>query len=226
MPGQEKSSPGEVAVPSALSDVVKKYTKEILRNKPNDVLAWSARYFESLANQESERGDRLNEEGRGKLPFEMPIDSALLNEEAPKLTLRGLKEINYEFRDLRYIDFDKLMKSWSSRGFSQLQLGELMATGEYFSGRVPRVSFVGIAACSMSSSVEEAVILAIEVLANGKEPSRIPFAEFEELYRFIASLDNGVSGAVVERALQHLSKVGNGFVSSDDIKNRSCPSLS
>ncbi|KAA0163779.1 hypothetical protein FNF31_02633 [Cafeteria roenbergensis] len=44
----------QIRVPDALPDVIKQWTKAVIRAKPEDVVAWSAEYFAKCAAERAE----------------------------------------------------------------------------------------------------------------------------------------------------------------------------
>ncbi|GFR50642.1 hypothetical protein Agub_g12890 [Astrephomene gubernaculifera] len=40
----------QIVIPHNLADILKAYTKEVIRRQPNDIIAFSAKYFTNLAN--------------------------------------------------------------------------------------------------------------------------------------------------------------------------------
>ncbi|KXZ46098.1 hypothetical protein GPECTOR_47g375 [Gonium pectorale] len=47
----------QIVIPHNLADILKAYTKEVIRRQPNDILAFSAKYFTNLANVASGAGN-------------------------------------------------------------------------------------------------------------------------------------------------------------------------
>ena len=48
-------SPDQITVPSDLPEVLKKWTKEVIRNNPDDILRFSAEYFQKQIESNQSR---------------------------------------------------------------------------------------------------------------------------------------------------------------------------
>jgi len=49
----------QISVPEELPTILKNYTKEVIRNNPSDIIAFSARYFETLQEQMKTQNDTI-----------------------------------------------------------------------------------------------------------------------------------------------------------------------
>jgi len=49
----------QISVPEELPTILKNYTKEVIRNNPSDIIAFSARYFETLQEQMKTQKDTI-----------------------------------------------------------------------------------------------------------------------------------------------------------------------
>jgi len=49
----------QISVPEELPTILKNYTKEVIRNNPGDIIAFSARYFETLQEQMKTQKDTI-----------------------------------------------------------------------------------------------------------------------------------------------------------------------
>ncbi|CAG9323310.1 unnamed protein product [Blepharisma stoltei] len=50
----------QISVPEELPLILKNYSKEVIRNNPADIIAFSARYFETLREEQKKHVDTIS----------------------------------------------------------------------------------------------------------------------------------------------------------------------
>lgn len=49
----------QISVPEELPRILKNYSKEVIRNNPEDIVAFSAKYFEQLQEDQKRKADSI-----------------------------------------------------------------------------------------------------------------------------------------------------------------------
>ncbi|CAB3998362.1 Hypothetical predicted protein [Paramuricea clavata] len=206
----------QINIPPELPDILKQFTKAAIRTQPNDVLEWSAAYFEALS-----KGEPLPVKDR----LEVPVGSAL---ERP-VSKGFLEVLHKQLGSKPIIEQSSLQEKWKHLSLPDDRLYEILRLGS-FAEEITWVHFLSLAAVTISENLTEAMKTVCEILTTDLEggPSRIDFKVFKELYTYLAMIDGEIPTEHVNNVLEHLQydvEKQNGLISSQHFMHESCPPL-
>ncbi|XP_014674268.1 PREDICTED: ropporin-1-like protein [Priapulus caudatus] len=204
----------QIKIPAALADIMKQFTKAAIITQPQDILSWSAEYFQALTS-----GDLP--------PVKRRLDQAEMKGRPP-VTRELLSELHKEFNARTTVDVSAIREKWERLGLSPDQLMEFVTLGG-FEDDVPWLHFLALACSSVTEGLLETLRLVCEMARReDAAEASVSFEMFEEVYTFLATTDESISRERLEGALKHLRKVSDdqgGMISPKDFLGNSCPDL-
>lgn len=162
----------QIVVPPDLADILKAYTKEVIRRQPEDIYEFSAQYFSNLAAVSGSTQDLVaptydqlqlvysRAKGQGKIGFE---DLVGLCQQAgiPRTTVEQVQEAAASHHDSSVVDLHNallLMLGMSATSFAQLVKGIFEVFGTHSS--LDKATFLKVAGYlpSIDSSFTQVVM--------------------------------------------------------------------
>ncbi|CAK8674050.1 ropporin-1-like protein [Clavelina lepadiformis] len=203
----------QINIPPELPDILKEFTKAAIRTQPHDVLAWSAAYFNALANGEP-------------LPVKRRLEPG-----ATGLTPGLLDVLHQQLKDKSIVALDFLTKKWTDLGLPKEQLSEIIRAGS-FAEEVEFDKFFAVACSHLGGgSISDAMRIVCQILTLDPDggASRIQFDTFKSLYQYLASLSGEISQAQIDGVIGHLQEdvdKQGGMVMPRNFLSPECPKLS
>jgi len=190
-----------VNVPSELPQILKQYTKALIKTQPPNYIAWSAAYFAALA------------EGR-PLPIKPRLEAA----DGQNLTI-GLLEVIIDQLGQNHgtVSLAKIEARWCELGLQEIDLADTLIRGKLIDElkdiqedpamEIDLHQF--IACCSMQIAGRNDMVGCMDIVCQllAQDPSDryhgTRFDIFSHLYKFLAKVCE-VDGQVQEKALRYL----------------------
>merc|ERR1711966_108458 len=175
----------QINIPENLGEVLKAYAKEVIRQNPDDIYEFSARYFAQLDQQEDDLVDQANAEISREVVFQLV--------EARKESSRD------------DIEIAKLKEMCEQSGVpldATSGILDLIVSPDDTSGRVAWKNFV-VALCAQVGGIEDVtgfVRLLLDPGMFGSDEGRIATVDFIELFNWWSSIDISI-GAQLKAAL-------------------------
>ncbi|CAL8293013.1 unnamed protein product [Lota lota] len=171
----------QINIPTELPDILKQFTKAVIRTQPKDVLLWSAAYFSALSKGEP-------------LPVKERLEMNVATQKTDSgLTPGLLKVLHQQLSHEQTCSREELQKRWKGLCLPMMQLETIMALGN-FSSEVHWMHFLALGCSSLGGTITSAMKFACELLTEDEEggAARIPFDTFASLYTFLAQLDGEI----------------------------------
>ncbi|XP_064602299.1 ropporin-1-like protein [Liolophura sinensis] len=208
----------QISIPPALPDILKQFTKAAIRTQPKDVLAWSAAYFRAIAKGEAPPA---------KERLEMPTATQKTD---TGLTTGLLKVLNKQLGFKKTVPLELIQEKWEDLALPKEQFDELVRIGS-FGGEVEWLKFFTLAASALGENMSDTMKIVCELLTCDADggPSRIPFAQFKELYTYLAQIDGDISEDHINEVFAHLQNdvdKQDGYVQPRNFLSSDCPKLS
>ncbi|TPX48632.1 hypothetical protein SeLEV6574_g01931 [Synchytrium endobioticum] len=186
----------QIRVPPELPELLKSFTKYIIRTQPVNIVAASAEYFQRLAKQRGSQGDvRGAESARSSSTGAETLGKIHLEAFYNKLAADGSPVV--ASRDVEAAARQANIASATVR--------EIMLVGEW-TETVPWIQFWALLACSLRTTLDAAVYVAAEVLAD---EGRVPTRPVVEVLQFLGQRDQEVGAAQADVAAEQIVAVGD-----------------
>jgi len=172
----------QIVVPPDLADILKAYTKEVVRRQPEDLLEFSAIYFANLANVSGG-----------------PADSVV----PPALS--ELRQVYGAVKQVGLVDLQEFVNLCTEAGLASSTLDAMFRLGDFTTEMVdPKDPLVLL--LTMTDSTFLGVVSALfEVF--GEEGS-LECGEFMHLFQFMASKDSSMDPSFMENLQNSLQEAG------------------
>jgi len=171
----------QIVVPPDLADILKAYTKEVVRRQPEDLLEFSAIYFANLANVSGG-----------------PADSVI------PPSLAELRQVYDMVKSVGLVQLEELVSLCTNAGIASTTLDAMFRLGDFQGDMVdPKEPLVLL--LTMTDSTFMGVVSAIfEVFG---EEGYIEAPEFLSLFQFMASQDSSMDPTFIENLQAGLADV-------------------
>eukprot|EP00191_Tetraselmis_sp_GSL018_P019578 CAMPEP_0177586524 /NCGR_PEP_ID=MMETSP0419_2-20121207/5123_1 /TAXON_ID=582737 /ORGANISM="Tetraselmis sp., Strain GSL018" /LENGTH=202 /DNA_ID=CAMNT_0019076431 /DNA_START=286 /DNA_END=894 /DNA_ORIENTATION=+ len=163
----------QIVIPPDLADILKAYTKEVIRRQPEDLLEFSAIYFANLANV-----------------------SQGMDEYLPP-TLDQLRHIFEAVRDSEMLHADNLVEHCLDVGISKATVDRVFVLGNLGQDSMIQPGEFLVLLLTMTSDSFSEVLQALFVVF-GDNSGALGFDDFFKLYQYLSAWDSDVSGKSVE----------------------------
>ncbi|KAF7659560.1 hypothetical protein LDENG_00296690 [Lucifuga dentata] len=183
----------QITIPPELPDILKNFTKAAIRTQPQDLLLWSAAYFNALSKGEP-------------LPVKDRLEMNVATQKTDTgLTPGLLKTLNKQLSSRQPCSKEELQKKWKGLCLPVEQLETLLSLGS-FSSDFDWLEFFALGCSALGGSIMSSLKIACEILTEDEEggPARIPFHIFVKLYTFLACLDGDISQEHIDNLLSSL----------------------
>ena len=158
----------QIIIPPDLADILKAYTKEIIRRQPEDLLEFSAIYFANLANV-----------------------SQGMDEYLPPSTDQ-LKHVYMALKDNEVMHTDQIVEQCLDAGISKSTVDKVFVLGNLGHDSMVQPAEFLVLLLTMTSDSFSAVVQGVfEVF--GDPSGSIPTSQFLKLYEFLSAWDSDVS---------------------------------
>lgn len=174
----------QIVIPSDLADILKAYTKEVIRRQPEDLLEFSAIYFANLANVSQGMNDYLPP------------------------SIDQLHHIYEAVKESNVLHTDNIVEQCLDAGISKATVDKVFVLGNL--GRdsmVQPAEFLVLLLTMTSDSFSEVVQGLFEVF--GDNSGTLATKTFLQLYEFLSVWDSDVSEKSVGELQASLSGVDN-----------------
>eukprot|EP00112_Aurelia_sp_Birch-Aquarium-sp1_P024973 Seg81.8 transcript_id=Seg81.8/GoldUCD/mRNA.D3Y31 product="Ropporin-1-like protein" protein_id=Seg81.8/GoldUCD/D3Y31 len=207
----------QIHIPPELPNILKQFTKAAIRTQPQDVLQWSAAYFEALNKHQTP-------------PVKERLDYQLGQAKDNPVTKGALAVLHKQLGNRRVVERCKVEDKWNSLCLPKSSLDEVMRLGS-FGEEFHWLQFLALACSSINDNLTQTMQTVCDILTKDLEggPSRIPFTVFKDLYSYLATIDGDVPPEHVQEVLEHLMtdvERQNGKVGPGNFMSDACPNLS
>jgi len=223
----------QMHVPSELPEILKQFTKAAIRTQPENLLQWSAAYFQALKD-----GKPLPVKTRYEMGTSTGLTFGILNILNRQLGLP--REQPVPMKELR--------EKWQDLGLTEEGLDKVCVAGNFnlqeADAYIDMERFVAIAASSLvqskaggsgesksnaNSELGQALSIVCELFTNDLEggASRIKLAQFESVFTFMANIAN-VPQNTQESVLSYMAERADaqgGLVMPANFQSKDCPSF-
>jgi len=208
----------QINIPPELPDILKQFTKAAIRTQPNDVLAWSAAYFRSLANGETPPV---------KERLEMPVATQKTD---TGLTAGILRVLNKQLGPKKIVPLSLIEEKWRDLALPKEQFDELVRIGSFGADNIEWLKFFSLSCSSLGENITDAMKTVCEILTADPDggAARIPFQLFQDLYKYLASIDGEISSEHINTVTAHLQTYVDkqeGLVQPRNFCSSDCPNL-
>ncbi|TPX35443.1 hypothetical protein SmJEL517_g02180 [Synchytrium microbalum] len=183
----------QIRIPPELPDLLKSFTKHIIRTQPGNLLAASAEYFQRLSKVKTDDAS-----GNGAQAAN-PAPSATLSKIHLEAFYQKFANGNVEVVSKREIE-----NAARGANIAADAVRDVMLLGEW-TERVPWLKFWALLAASTTNTLDAAVFVAAEVLAD---QGRVPTAIIVEVLSFLGQRDPDVGIGQADIAAENILAVG------------------
>lgn len=176
----------QIRIPPELPDILKDFTKHVIRNQPVDIISCSAEYFGRLAKQrhQANSGKKLTE-----IQLEAFYNKYSSNPDKKQITR---KEIESACADI---------------GVTFTQMEEIITVGGWQGDRIPWVKFWSLLVASLSGTLPATVEKICKILSdNGKILAEVAM----DCVQFLADHDPDVESTSVEDTMRAIKGLQSG----------------
>jgi hypothetical protein len=172
----------QIVVPPDLADILKAYTKEVVRRQPEDLLEFSAIYFANLANVSGG-----------------PADSVI------PPTIAELRQVYDMTKSVGLVQLEELVGLCTNAGIASTTLDAMFRLGDFTGDMVdPKEPLVLL--LTMTDSTFMGVVSAIFQVFG--DADYLDSAEFLTLFQFMASQDGSMDPTFIERLQEGINDAG------------------
>jgi len=180
----------QIVVPPDLADILKAYTKEVVRRQPEDLLEFSAIYFANLANVSGG-----------------PADSVV----PPALS--ELRQVYEMVKSTGLVQLDEFVQLCQNTGIASTTLDAMFRLGD-FSGEMVDPKEPLVLLLTMTDSSFLGVVNALfEVFG---EQGALDTTEFLSLFGFMASKDSSMDPSFTDQLASTLQQMGLESITIND----------
>lgn len=163
----------QIVVPPDLADILKAYTKEVVRRQPEDLLEFSAIYFANLANVSGG-----------------PVDSVI------PPALAELRQVYDMVKSVGLVQLEEFVSLCTNAGIASTTLDAMFRLGD-FSGDMVDPKEPLVLLLTMTDSTFMGVVAAIFQVFG--EADYLDTNEFLTLFQFMASQDSSMDPTFVDK---------------------------
>uniref|UniRef100_A0A7S0WFF6 RIIa domain-containing protein n=1 Tax=Pyramimonas obovata TaxID=1411642 RepID=A0A7S0WFF6_9CHLO len=180
----------QIVVPPDLADILKAYTKEVVRRQPEDLLEFSAIYFANLANVSGG-----------------PADSVV------PPSLAELRQVYGMVKEVGLVDLQEFVNLCSQAGVASSTLDAMFRLGDFTAEMVdPKDPLVLL--LTMTDSTFLGVVSALfEVFGD---EGKLGCGEFVTLFQFMASKDSSMDPSFIESVATSMQESGMEALTMDE----------
>lgn len=220
----------QLSVPPEFPDILKNFTKAVIRTQPENMLEWAASYFKCM-----------------KEGSPLPVKSRFEMGKATGLTYGLLNVLNKQLGPPRDqpISSSELRQKWQDLGLTEEALDNIAVAGniniQSEDSQIDMEKFISIAACTLVSASDsgdtsnagselgQALNICCNLYTNDLEgaASRIEIDQFIKIFEYLANLKN-VPGANVENVKNYMTEKSSkqgGMVMPSNFQSKDCPSF-
>mmetsp|Transcript_38535 Transcript_38535/g.46578 ORF Transcript_38535/g.46578 Transcript_38535/m.46578 type:complete len:203 (+) Transcript_38535:287-895(+) len=180
----------QIVVPPDLADILKAYTKEVVRRQPEDLLEFSAIYFANLANVSGG-----------------PADSVV----PPALS--ELRQVYEMVKSTGLVQLDEFVSLCTNSGIASTTLDAMFRLGDFTGEMVDPKEPLVLLLTMTDSSFLGVVNALFEVFG---EQGTLDTPEFLTLFGFMASKDSSLDPTFIDRLNQSLQQTGLDRITIND----------
>ncbi|KAJ3052364.1 Ropporin-1-like protein [Rhizophlyctis rosea] len=169
----------QIKIPPELPDILKNYTKHIIRTQPGDILASSAEYFGRLARQKTSAG--------GKRLNNMQLESFYNKFYATDKANIARKDVD---------------EAASKANIPASQITEAISIGAWPNEQIPWMKLWALLCAAASGTLVATVETVCEILGDN---GQVPVAPVSEVLSFLATVDQTVNPGQVNVVVGTLS---------------------
>ncbi|KAJ3032627.1 Ropporin-1-like protein, partial [Rhizophlyctis rosea] len=169
----------QIKIPAELPDILKNYTKHIIRTQPADILASSAEYFGRLARQKTSAG--------GKRLNNMQLES-FYNK--------------FYATDKATIERKQVDDAASQANIPASQITEAISLGGWANDKIPWMKLWALLCAAASGTLIATIETVCEILGDN---GQIPVAPVTEVLQFLSTVDQTVNPGQVNVVVTTLS---------------------
>lgn len=172
----------QIVVPPDLADILKAYTKEVVRRQPEDLLEFSAIYFANLANVSGG-----------------PADSVI------PPTIAELRQVYDSSKAVGLVQLEEFVSLCTNAGIASTTLDAMFRLGDFTGDMVdPKEPLVLL--LTMTDSTFMGVVNAIFQVFG--DADYLDSAEFLTLFQFMASQDSSMDPTFIEKLQSDVNDAG------------------
>ncbi|XP_018597071.1 ropporin-1-like protein isoform X1 [Scleropages formosus] len=195
----------ELIIPSELTEILQRFTKDAIRTQPEDLIQWSTSYFSALTQEKP-----------------LPVRGSPDTPTSVDLTRETLSAIHQEFQKRETVSRKELESMWKSFSLAEDHLQHILSVG-CFREELEWMKFFALCCSYIGGTIKNAMAHICYILNS--EPgcklleASVPYDTFRPLYTYLATMDGEVSEAQIDQALAYLgkkAKSSNGMVKVSD----------
>ncbi|XP_068437969.1 ropporin-1-like protein isoform X2 [Clinocottus analis] len=182
----------QINIPPQLPDILKNFSKAAIRTQPEDLLLWSAAYFNALS-----KGEVLPVKDRLEINTTQKTDTGL----TPGL----LKTLHKQLSFKETCSKEDLQEKWKGLCLHMDHLETLLSLGS-FDSDINWMEFFALGCSALGGTLVSSLKFACEILTEDEEggAGRIPFNIFVKLYTYLAHLDGDMPQDHIDNFLRSL----------------------
>lgn len=208
----------QIPIPTDFPDILLQFSKAAIRTQPSDILAWSAAYFRALANGEAP-------------PVKERLEMPMANQKIDSgLTMGLLKIVHKQLSVKGRVSLSEIQEKLDDLNIPREQFDDIVQIGS-FRDTVQWKDFLAIAVSKVAKNLTDTMIKICELLTSDPPGAnaRIPFEQWKDYYRYVASLDGDISQEQIKRVLDYLEREWvirqNGMIHPRNFVHPDCPKL-
>lgn len=208
----------QIPIPTDFPDILLQFSKAAIRTQPSDILAWSAAYFRALANGEAP-------------PVKERLEMPMANQKIDSgLTMGLLKIVHKQLSVKGRVSLSEIQEKLDDLNIPREQFDDIVQIGS-FRDTVQWKDFLAIAVSKVAKNLTDTMIKICELLTSDPPGAnaRIPFEQWKDYYRYVASLDGDISQEQIKRVLDYLEREWvirqNGMIHPRNFVHPDCPQL-
>lgn len=152
----------QIVIPADLPDILKNYTKHIIRAQPSDIMSYSAEYFDRLALQKQQSEKKLSS---------IQLESFY---------------IKFARLDKSSVSKKEIEEGCSSASVPNFQMMDILKLGGWNGEKIPWMSFWALLMASASGNLVATMENVCKILGDN---GLVPSAPVIEVIKFLASRD-------------------------------------
>lgn len=182
----------QISVPPDLADILKAYTKEVVRRQPEDIFEFSAIYFANLANVSGPAEDTVPP------------------------TVKQLKDVYSLVKEAGEISVDEFMNVCTGAGVSQPTMELMFRLGE-FAGETVNPKEPLVLLLTMTDASFVGIVTSLFEVFGAED--QLTGADFLTLLKFLTAKDTSVRPDAVEALAAELDKFGDKMLSFHEVND-------
>ncbi|KAJ3413647.1 Ropporin-1-like protein [Chytridiales sp. JEL 0842] len=171
----------QIKIPPELPDILKNYTKHIIRTQPTDIIGSSAEYFGRLAKQRNVVGKKITN---------MQLESFYNKFSSSDKQMVTKKEID---------------DACNHAGVINSQVSDIMTLGGWSGDKIPWLKFWALLAAAASGTLVATIETVTQLLGDN---GTIPTGPVTEVFQFLADRDPSQEKAKTANVIKALQAAG------------------